>query len=202
VRVTFGQSEAEWVARARAGDGEAFARLVETFQVPVYNLCSRMLGDAGEAEDAAQETFLRAFRNLKRYDPQRPFPTWLLSIASHYCIDMIRRRRFLPAPGEDVPREQEPADSGTGPEEALAIRERSDRISKLTRGLGPQERAAITLHYWYDLSYEEIAEVLSTSVGAVKSRMHRARRTLAERWREGEPQPALVRGRHNEPSAV
>jgi len=202
VRVSFGRVEAEWVARARAGDGEAFAQLVETFQVPVYNLCFRMLGEAGDAEDAAQETFLRAYRSLARYDPDRPFPTWLLSIASHHCIDVLRRRRFLPVSAESLLPGQERADPSPAPEEALAIQERRDRLSDLTRSLGAQERAAITLHYWYDLSYEEIAEVLSTSVSAVKSRMHRARRVLAERWQEGEGRPVLAQGRHNEPSAV
>ncbi len=202
MRVSFGRVEAEWVARARAGDGEAFARLVETFQLPVYNLCFRMLGDAGDAEDAAQETFLRAFRSLSRYDPGRPFPTWLLSVASHHCIDVLRRRPFLPVSVESLLGGHDRADPTPSPEDALAVQERRDRVSELIRSLGAQERAAITLHYWYDLSYEEIAEALSTSVGAVKSRMHRARRMLAERWQAGDGQPVLAQGRHNEPSAV
>ena len=86
--------ELVWVARAKQGNDEAFTRLVEAYQRPVYNLCYRMLDEPEAAEDAAQETFLRAYQHLDRYDPQRPFATWLLSIAAHYCIDHRRRRKF------------------------------------------------------------------------------------------------------------
>ena len=86
--------ELAWLERARAGDDVAFCRLVQAYQVPVYNLAYRMLGNAAEAEDAAQETFLRAYQHLHRYDQKRPFATWLLSIAAHYCIDRLRRRKF------------------------------------------------------------------------------------------------------------
>ena len=84
----------EWIDKACQGDDEAFTKLVETYQNPVYNMCYRMLGEAGAAEDAAQETFWRAYQNLKRYDPQRSFITWILSIAAHYCIDQQRKRRL------------------------------------------------------------------------------------------------------------
>ena len=83
------------VARAQQGDHTAFAQLVEQYQRPVYNLAYRMLGNAQDAEDAAQETFLRVYKQFKRYDRRQKFATWLLAIAAHYCIDRLRRRRFL-----------------------------------------------------------------------------------------------------------
>ena len=86
--------ELAWVLQAQQGSDEAFTKLVETYQTPVYNLCYRMLGEPDLAEDAAQETFLRAYQHLHRYDQKRPFATWLLSIAAHYCIDRLRRRKF------------------------------------------------------------------------------------------------------------
>src|SRR5512137_751915 len=86
--------ESTWVELARRGNESAFTCLVEAYQKPVYNLCYRMLGEPEAAEDAAQETFLKAYQHLARYDPQRSFATWLLSIAAHYCIDQIRRKRF------------------------------------------------------------------------------------------------------------
>jgi RNA polymerase sigma-70 factor (ECF subfamily) len=86
--------EKAWVVQAQQGSDEAFTYLVETYQKPVYNLCYRMLGEPEAAEDAAQETFLRVFQHLNRYDQKRPFATWLLSIAAHYCIDRLRRRKF------------------------------------------------------------------------------------------------------------
>src|SRR5512140_3638763 len=85
-----------WVVQAQHGSDEAVTRIVETYQTPVYNLCYRMLGEPEAAEDAAQETFLRVFQHIQRYDQKRPFATWLLSIAAHYCIDRLRRRK-LPA---------------------------------------------------------------------------------------------------------
>src|SRR5215510_10106876 len=84
----------QWVQAALQGDQDAFAEIVYAFQDSVYNLCYRMLGERGEAEDAAQEAFLRAYLNLQRYDSARSFKTWLLSIASNYCIDRLRRRRL------------------------------------------------------------------------------------------------------------
>ncbi len=86
--------EMTWIDQARHGDDEGFTKLVETYQKPVYNLCYRMLGEAEAAEDAAQETFLKVYQNLARYDRSRSFATWLLSIAAHHCIDRLRRRRF------------------------------------------------------------------------------------------------------------
>ena len=202
VRVPEDEKHAEWVRCAQQGEADAFARLVEVYQVPVYNLCYRMLGEPAEAEDAAQETFLRAYRGLGRYDADRPFGTWLLAIASHHCIDHLRRRRFFPLSTERLLPSQESADPAPGPEEALALHERQEQLGRISQALGPHDRAAIVLRYWYGLSYEEIGEALSLSVGAVKSRLHRARREIAQRWLEQEAQPVTVRGRSNEPSAV
>jgi RNA polymerase sigma-70 factor (ECF subfamily) len=85
--------ELEMICGALSGDHAAFSALVETYQTPVFNLCYRMLGDRCEAEDAAQEAFLRAYSRLRSYDPARPCETWLLSSAAHYCIDRLRTRR-------------------------------------------------------------------------------------------------------------
>lgn len=202
VRVNPGPHEGEWLAQAQDGDAQAFSQLVEVYQAPVYNLCARMLGDPVEAEDAAQETFLKAFRGLRRYDPARPFATWLLSIASHHCIDRIRRRRIVPLSIETLLPSQEHPDPTPGPEEMVALMEQRQRITEVSGSLGPQDRAAIVLHYWYDLSYEEIADTLDLTVSAVKSRMLRARRELARKWLEGSERPLPVRGRNHEPSAI
>ena len=193
---------------ARAGDQSAFGRLVASYQTPVYNLTYRMLGNAAEAEEAAQETFLRAYTHLGSYDPKRRFSSWLLSIASHYCIDRLRRRRITWLPledeiatvdgtGEPTPRIQGEgateinlASDTPNPESLVVQKEREACIQGLLADLSPKDRAAITLRYWYDCSYEEIAETLDLTVSAVKSRLHRARRALAERV-EGEMAHAL-----------
>jgi RNA polymerase sigma-70 factor (ECF subfamily) len=171
---------------AREGDAVAFGDLVLAYQTPVYNLAYRMLGNPKEAEDAAQEVFLRVYTHLKKYDPERSFRTWVLSITSHYCIDRIRRRRITWLPLEDeiaTPDRTWEVASEPGPYESMVEREREERIRGLLARLQPTDRAAITLCYWYDCSYEEIAEMLDLTVGAVKSRLYRARRALAEMMR-------------------
>jgi RNA polymerase sigma-70 factor (ECF subfamily) len=142
-----------------------------------------MLGDPYEAEDAAQETFLRAYDHLKRYDAQRSFSTWLLSIAAHYCIDQIRKRRFpLLSLDDDEAPYLEPPDNGPGPEALLGQSEEQKKVQQLLGSLSSQDRAVVVMFYWYDLSYEEIAESLKMTVSAVKSRLHRARLALARNW--------------------
>jgi RNA polymerase sigma-70 factor (ECF subfamily) len=175
-------AEDEFITRARGGDDEAFQEVVDAFQGPVFNLCYRMLGNAQEAEDAAQETFLKAYRNLRRYDPDRKFLNWILSIASNHCIDRLRRRRLkLISLDEWLPRFENPSPN-PGPEETLSDQELQEDVRAILDQLGSTDRAAIVLRYWYEYSYEEIADSLSLSVPAVKSRLHRARRSMAERW--------------------
>jgi RNA polymerase sigma-70 factor, ECF subfamily len=183
--------EAKWLELALHGDEDGFSRLMELYQKPVFNLCYRMTGDPQEAEDAAQETFLRAFQNLKRYDPQRSFATWLLSIAAHYCIDQIRRRKALVTHLDELPEETIP-DADPGPEKLATRLEEQRMLRSLLDQLGPQDRAAVVLRYWYDLSDEEIGQTLSLTVSAVKSRLHRARRELATLWLEKHPQPVGI----------
>jgi RNA polymerase sigma-70 factor (ECF subfamily) len=166
---------------AQQGNPQAFTQLVAAYQVRVFNLCYRMLGDPYEAEEAAQETFLRAFKAIKRYDPDRPFVTWLLTIASRYCIDQIRRRRLQTFSIENF-LETGLADPGLGPEASLARSEEQNRIQDLLQVLKPADRAAVVMRYWYEYSYEEIAEALSMSSSAIKSRLHRARKELALAW--------------------
>lgn len=175
-------NESEWIHRAMQGDDNAFAMLVEVYQVPVYNLCYRMLGNPMEAEDAAQEAFLRAYKGINRYDPERRFATWLLSIASHHCIDRLRRRKYPIRSLDELLPWQQKADDAPGPETALTQKENQEAVRKMLEQLGDHDRMVLILRYWYDLSYEEIAQSLSSSVSAVKSRLHRARRQLAEQW--------------------
>jgi RNA polymerase sigma-70 factor, ECF subfamily len=174
-------SEHEWVRLARAGDENAFADLVEAYQSPIYNLCYRMLGDAGEAEDAAQETFLRAYSQLASYDANRSFKTWLFSIANHHCIDRLRKRRLTwLSIDDDLPPHPALQEQAPGPEEASVRREQAAAIQALLSRLPPEDRSVVVMRYWYDLSYEEIAESTRTTVSAVKSRLHRARGHLGD----------------------
>lgn len=192
--------ETEWLQQAIHGDDNAFSLIVETYQRPVYNLCYRMLGDSQEAEDAAQETFWRAYQALHRYDQQRPFATWLLSIAAHYCIDQQRKRRFPTLALDLLPEETIP-DTTPNPEKAFLELEHQEQIQRLLARLSPPDRAAIILRYWYQFSEEEIAQSLSLSISAVKSRLFRARRELAQAY-EAPAAKALPERRKNESPAL
>lgn len=172
----------EWVRAAIEGDQHAFGQLVEEYQNAVFNLTYRMLGDPQEAEDAAQEAFLRAYANLTRYDPDRSFKTWLLSIASNHCIDRLRKRRltWLSIDEEGLPPHPNLVSREQGPEDAYLDGERSAAIQELMAELPADYRAVVVLRYWYDMSYIEIAEALDTTESAIKSRLFRARQALAK----------------------
>jgi RNA polymerase sigma-70 factor, ECF subfamily len=178
----------QWVHSAITGDQDSFAEIVYTFQDAVYNLCYRILGERTEAEDAAQEAFLRAYMNLARYDHARSFKTWLLTIASNHCIDRLRKRRmkFLSI-DEPLPANLSLASEEPLPEQVTLSNERSQRLQQLLDELAPDYRTAVVLRYWYDYSYAEIADMMETTESAIKSRLYRARQMMAEKLDSSSP---------------
>ena len=193
-------SEAEILQKALQKDDVAFAELVEKYQSPVFNLCFRMLGTEVEAEDAAQETFWRAYRALYSYDQNRSFITWLLSIAAHLCIDSQRKRK-VPIIEIDEFEEFDVTDHNPQPEAIIIRHQEEEMIQRMLNGLGELDRAAIILRYWQGFSEEEIAAALSISVSAVKSRLHRSRQNLARVISQNES-PLPVERQKNGTSAL
>jgi RNA polymerase sigma-70 factor (ECF subfamily) len=184
--------EISLIERTRLGDQAAFGELVDRYQVAVFNLCFRMLGQSQDAEDAAQEVFLRVYRQLGSYQPTHRFSTWVLSIASHYCIDQLRKRRFVLQPLETImltarSRQSQPDD------EALAAETRGEMQDLLQR-LPEKYRLALILRYWYDLSYAEMARIARLPENTVKTRLHRARQMMAELLRERELSRGVMSG--------
>ena len=179
--------DAGLVRRCLAGDEKAYRELVERYQGQVYSLALRMVRRAEDAEDLTQETFVRMFRALSRYDPERPFAAWLFTIASRLCIDHIRRRKVSPISltqrerDTDEEYEIEVEDTGLKPDEAAAHAEESRRTAELIEALPPHYRIVVLLRHVQDLSYEEIAEALHLPLGTVKARIHRARALLKVR---------------------
>ena len=153
-----------------------------------------MLGNAVEAEDAAQETFIRMYTKLHTYQPERKLSSWVLSIASHYCIDRLRRRRgqWISLDDEQVltvlPSHQR------GPEESAIRGESRSEVQRMVDELAPAYRVPLILRYWHDLSYAEIAEVMGLTVQAVKSRLHRARLHMLEQVPAGSPLAMMPAG--------
>jgi RNA polymerase sigma-70 factor (ECF subfamily) len=170
--------EAVLIDAAKSGDQEAFRQIVERYQGAVYNLAYRMLGDPEEAEDAAQEIFVRLYRQLGRYDPERKFSTWTLAIATNYCIDQLRRRRMQFVPLENIIPWARARDAG--PEGEALSRESRDEVQRLLKKLPEKYRAPLVLRYWEGLSCAEIAEILGVPEGTIKTQIHRARKQLGK----------------------
>ncbi len=180
-------SDPELVRRCLAGDERAYRELIERYERQVYSLALRMVRVREDAEDLAQETFVRMFKALDRYDPSRAFPAWLFTIAARLSIDHLRRRRvktvslFRSEPGTEEERVVEVADPGFGPEE-LAVRGEEERSAgALIASLPEHYRVVVMLRHQQGLSYEEIAEALRLPLGTVKARIHRARALLKDR---------------------
>jgi len=180
------------IERFRAGDAAAFEELVRAYQDRIYNLCRYMLENDHDAEDAAQDVFIKAFRALHRFQPGAALYTWLYRIAVNTCLDRKRKPFFLSlfkAGGKDDEGGIEydiPSDSPS-PEKLLESSRISQAIHDALRRISPKLRTVIVLKELEGLSYGEIAEVLDISEGTVKSRISRAReelRQLLEIFRE------------------
>jgi RNA polymerase sigma-70 factor (ECF subfamily) len=170
--------ELDWIDRTLHGDQGAFSQLVHRYSGAVYNLAYRMLGSQQDAEDASQEIFLRAYTRLASFDRLRRFSTWLLSVASNYCIDLLRRRRFAWLTLDDVAFSV--PSSSPGPERAALERERQEQVQRALQQLPDNYRLVMILRYWHDLSYNEIEQVTGLSESTIKTRLHRARHMLAK----------------------
>jgi RNA polymerase sigma factor (sigma-70 family) len=192
-------ADEEWlIERARRGDLEAFNRLVDRYQVAVFNLCLRMLGAREAAEDATQETFLSAFRAIGRLQGPH-IGSWFLRIAANRSYDELRRRKRRPAASLDGllddPEHPMPLPAGgRGPEEESLRIELRRSIESALLNLPPDQRLAVVLCDVQGLSYEEIAEVMRSSLGTVKSRVSRGRAKMRDLLREArEPLPQGIR---------
>ena len=181
-------ADADLLRRCLAGDERAYRELVERYRRQVFSLARRMTGSVEDAEDLTQETFVRMFKALDRYDPTRPFAAWLMSIATRLSIDHLRRRKVRPisvtqreAGSRDEEYTIEIVDSAPRPDERTAHAEEEVRVQRLIDSLPPHYRAVVLLRHQHDLSYEEIAEALHLPLGTVKARIHRARALLKDR---------------------
>jgi RNA polymerase sigma-70 factor (ECF subfamily) len=181
--------DASLMLRAKRGDMGAFAELVDKYKQPVTNLIGRMLKDATEAEDLAQNVFLQVYKSAHRYEVSAKFSTWLFTIARNLCLNEIRRRSRHPADSldathaeyEDQPLRQFKDEKNFSPPDALLHGELEQKIVEALAELPENQRTAILLCRGDELSYEEIAEVLGCSLSATKSLIHRGRETLKQK---------------------
>jgi RNA polymerase sigma-70 factor (ECF subfamily) len=183
------------VERARSGDAEAFRPLVERYGQQLFRVAWRILGDEGAAEDAVQETFLRAYRSLSRFDDRAQLGTWLHRIAANTAIEILRKRRRLAREGSDFEIPALPS-SAPGPERHALSGEVERAVRGALAGLSPLERAAFVLRHFEERSIAEICAALGLRESAGKQAIFRAvkklRRVLAP-FLEGESTPSSSR---------
>lgn len=169
-------NELQLINRARAGDGEAFGALVEQYRDNVYRLAYRMCGNAHDADEAAQEAFVAAWRALPNFRGEAKFSTWLYRLTTNAAIDLMRReKRHRTASEEDVP---ELADETDSPQQQVERTEQRETVQKALSSLSEEYREVLLLRYMQELDYTEIAEALSLPAGTVKSRLNRAKAAL------------------------
>jgi RNA polymerase sigma-70 factor (ECF subfamily) len=171
----------QWLARARAGDGEAFGELSEHYRPDVQRLCRRLLGSDAEAEDVCQESLARAHAALASYDASRPFRTWLLAIAAHRAIDALRRRRREARLFDSEPIDAHAvSDPGPSPLQHGLSAELRTRLLAAIELQPDLYRAPLVLRYYADLDYAAIAEILAVSRNQVATLLFRARARLRD----------------------
>lgn len=190
--------EQRLISAAQAGDLEAFNQIVRLYEMRVYNLCYRMLGDADAAADATQDAFIAAFRNVRSFRGG-VFKAWLLRIATNACYDVLRARKRRPAvsldstDNEDDNTRTEATDPGESLDEMVVRQELSAAIQQGLAELPEDQRIVVILSDIQGLAYEEIAQITGVQLGTVKSRLSRARARLRDILRAGELLPAKFR---------
>ncbi|MHB8972700.1 MAG: RNA polymerase sigma factor [Pirellulaceae bacterium] len=172
-------TDEELMLAVASGDLAALAQLVTRYQGAAWNAAYRFLGNTADAEDVAQEAFLRILAAANRYRPTASFRTYLYRVVTHLCFDLARRRRLRRRDQlSDVP------DPGISPEEASVVRERANFVRLALDSLPEAQKMAVILRYYEDLSYREIAGALKTSVKGVERLLARARDHLEHRLSE------------------
>ena len=167
------RADLELARRARRGDAGAFDELVLRFHRPVHRFCWRLVRSA-DAEDLAQDTFVRAFLHFERFDPERPVLPWLIAIARRLCLDLLRHRKVM-ASAETIPVSGPPA---RGPEGEAVMQEELSRLDRALADLDEGPREAIVLFHMEDMSYRDIAAALEVPMGTVMTWLHRGRAQL------------------------
>ena len=175
-------TEAELLESAQGGDSRAFSRLVKMHQRRIYACAVGMLGDGGDADDAVQETFVRAWRAIARFDGRSKLSTWLYRVCVNVCLNHIRKRKRHEAADIADPRVPEPtadpSQGGSDPRRALEVRQLHGTIAKAVEGLSESLRTTVVMVLIDGMPQKEAAKVLGCSEGTIAWRIHEARRRL------------------------
>jgi len=168
------------VLQTRDGDVEAYGELVRRYQTSVFNVCYRLLGERREAEDLAQDSFIRGYERLRTFDEDRPFGPWIRRVAANMCLNHLRGHWRSMEPLDD---EHDLPASTTVIDPSATADERASRskVREAIRSLPPHYRAVIELRHFQGLTYQEMAEALSLPLSDIRSHLFRSRRLLADK---------------------
>ena len=169
-------TDRDLLLRARRGETEAYGELVTRYQTGVFNVCYRILHNRSDAEDLAQETFIRAYDRLYTFDLEREFSPWIRRVAANLCLNYLEAQKPVAELDED--RDEDKTQS---PGEQVEVKERSEQIRTALASLPPHYRVVVELRHYQDLPYDEIANELEIPLSDVKSHLFRARKLLAEK---------------------
>jgi RNA polymerase sigma-70 factor (ECF subfamily) len=181
------RSDVQLMLDVKAGDEQSFELLLRRYRTPLVNFLYRMVRDSAVAEDLAQEVFLRVYRARREYAPSAKFTTWMFRIATNLALNSVRDNRYRQSEismdqavsvGDDEPRSMEVRDLTPTVEQVLVARSRSEMILRAIDALPEKQRAAVLLHKYQELDYDEIARILECSESALKSLLFRAYETL------------------------
>lgn len=180
------KEQPEWLEKARQGDMDAWEILVKEYEGMVYHIAYRMMQYEQEAKDISQEIFIKVYRNLPKFDEKSAFSTWLYRIAVNTCIDALRKNKIKQTVSLEQHTEQNQTIAYTTetPENVYLNKEKQNTIMEALQNLSPEHKAIILMRDIQNMTYGEIAECLSVSLGTVKSRIARAREQFKKEFLE------------------
>ena len=169
-------TDRDLILRAKRGEVDAYGEIVTQHQTSVFNVCYRILHNRSDAEDLAQETFMRAYDRLHTFDIEREFAPWIRRIAANLCLNHIESQKVTMQLDDE-----RDADKSQSPSGQVEVKERSEQIREALASLPSNYRVVIELRHYQEMSYDEIAEELKIPLSDVKSNLFRARKLLAEK---------------------
>lgn len=184
------REDAQLIRKCLKGDEKAYEKLLEKYRGPVFSICLRMVRNRDDAEDLAQDVFIKIFNILDRYNPSFPFSSWLYRITSNLCIDFLRKNKRTvfsldkPVDGDDGEMFRQLPSDGIGPHRKMELKEEMLILEKAIERLPDHYRMIVLLRHQEHLSYDEISETLGIPLGTVKARIHRARKTIVDFFRD------------------
>ncbi|HNB53384.1 MAG TPA: sigma-70 family RNA polymerase sigma factor [Anaerolineales bacterium] len=171
-------SDRELVLHIRRGETDTYGELVHRYQLSVFNVCFRLLGERRDAEDMTQEAFIRAYERLGMFDAERPFGPWIRRVAANLCLNRLNLKAMSHV---ELDEEFEEPAPHPGPEALLIAKQQAATVRAALLALPAHYRAVIELRHFQELEYDEMAKMLQLPMNTVKSHLFRARKMLAER---------------------